>query len=63
VLGLALVIYSVLLNIAAIAGAHRLTRGRATAVVLIPYIVGALVACGLTIALAKYIISALHGIR
>lgn len=63
VIGLALVIYSVLLNIEAIAGVHRLTKGRATAVVLIPYIVGALVACGLTIALARYIISALHGVR
>lgn len=63
VIALAFIIYSVLLNIAAIAGVHRLTRGRATAVVLIPYIVGALVVCGLTIALAQFIISALHTIH
>ncbi len=63
VIAVALLIYSILLNIAAIAGVHTMTRGKASAVVLIPYIVGALVACGLTFALAQYIISAVHNIH
>jgi hypothetical protein len=60
VIQLALFIYGILLNVMAIAGVHNLTRGKATAVVLIPYIVGTLVACGLAFYFAKLIISALH---
>jgi hypothetical protein len=60
VIQLALFIYGILLNVMAISGVHNLTRGKATAVVLIPYIVGTLVACGLAFYFAKLIISALH---
>jgi hypothetical protein len=63
VIQLALFIYGIVLNITAIEGVHHLTRGRATAVVLIPYIVGALAACGLAFYFAKLIISTLHNIH
>jgi hypothetical protein len=46
-----------------IAGVHNMTRGKATAVVLIPYIVGALLACGLALYFAKLIISTLHNVQ
>jgi len=60
VITLALAIFNVLLNITEIAGVHTLTHNKAAAVVLIPYIVGALVSCGLLLYLAHTIISALH---
>jgi hypothetical protein len=60
---LALFIYGILLNITAIEGAHHLARGRATAVVLMPYIIGTLAACGLAFYFAKLIISTLHNIH
>jgi mRNA-degrading endonuclease RelE of RelBE toxin-antitoxin system len=63
VVSLALFIYGVLLNVMVIAGVHNMTRGKATAVVLIPYIVGALLACGLALYFAKLIISALHNVQ
>lgn len=63
VVSLALFIYGIVLNVFAIAGVHRLTRGRATAVVLIPYIVGALLACGLTVYFTRAIIDFAHNLR
>lgn len=63
VITVALFIYGILLNIVAIEGVHRLTRARATTVVLLPYIIGVLLACGLTFYLAHFIISAVHNIR
>lgn len=63
VVSLALLFYGILLNIAMIVGVHRLTRGRATAVVVIPYIIGVLVAVGLLIYFARLIINAIHDLH
>ena len=60
VITLALLILTILLNIAEVAGVHLLTNNKATAVVLIPYIVGTLISCGLIFYLAHTIIAALH---
>lgn len=60
VITLALLIFNILLNITEIAGVHRMEHNKAAAVVLIPYIVAALISCGLIFYLAHAIISALH---
>jgi Yip1 domain len=60
IINLALFIYGLFLNILAIEGVHRLTRGRATLVVIITYAFFALLIILLLIALARLIISALH---
>ncbi|QBD83117.1 hypothetical protein EPA93_47025 [Ktedonosporobacter rubrisoli] len=63
IIGLAIIIYSIFINIAAIAGVHRLSHGRSTAVVIIPYVLAVLLTCGLTIYFARLIISAVHNIH
>ncbi len=62
-ISIVLFVYGVIVNIAAIRGVHNLSAGRATAAVLIPYGVGILLACGLTFALAHYILNLLHSIN
>ena len=63
ILGLALFVYSIVLNVYQIMATHRLYGGKATAVVLIPYAVGVLlvVLCG--IAFSALIIAALHNVH
>jgi hypothetical protein len=60
VVDLVLFIYGLFLNIAAITGVHRLTRGRATLVVVLAYIIFWLIIIVLLIMLARAIVSALH---
>lgn len=60
IINLALFIYGFFLNILAIEGVHRLIRRRATLVVVITYVVFVLLAILLLVALARFIISALH---
>ena len=55
--------YSLILNILAIMGVHRLSGGKAAAVVFIPYILEALLACGLVVALAHGISTYLHSLH
>ena len=59
-LGLAVGIYSIVLNIFAIMAVHRLSGGRASAVVLIPIGVVLLLACGLIVVLVTIIAAALQ---
>ncbi|MDQ2887056.1 MAG: YIP1 family protein [Chloroflexota bacterium] len=63
IIGLALFVYSIVLNVYQIMATHRLSGGKATAVVLIPYAVGVLlvVLCG--IAFSALIIAALHNVH
>ena len=60
IINLALFIYGLFLNIMAIEGVHRLTRGRSTLVVIVTYAVFALIIMLLLIVLARAIVSALH---
>jgi hypothetical protein len=56
-------IYAVYLNIFAVMGVHAISRGKAVATVIIPYVIGIVAICGGLIALAHYIaraISSLH---
>jgi Yip1 domain len=55
--------YSLILNILAIMGVHRLSRGKAVAVVFIPYILGTLLVCGLVVAFAHWITTYLHSLH
>ncbi len=57
---LALLVYSVVLNIFQIKAVHRLTTGKAAAVVLIPYAVVLVLLLLCAIAFASFIISLLH---
>ncbi len=59
-LGLAVGIYSIVLNIFAIMAVHRLSGGRASAVVLIPIGVAVLLACGLVVILVTILAAALQ---
>lgn len=58
-----LFVYSLILNVRAIKGVHHLEDGKAVAAVFIPYIVGTLLACGLTVALTHAILNALHNVN
>jgi hypothetical protein len=60
IINLAFFIYSIFLNIVAIEGVHRLTRGRSTLVVIVTYAVFALIIIVLLVILARAIVSALH---
>lgn len=60
IISLALFIYSLFLNIVAIEGVHRLTRGRSTLVVVVTYAIFALIVILLLVILARAIVSALH---
>jgi hypothetical protein len=57
---LVLFIYGIFLNISVITGVHRLTRGRATLVVILTYVIFLLIIIVLLILLGRTIISALH---
>lgn len=61
--GFVLGIYEIVLNIFAIAASHRLSTGKATAMVLLPLAILLVVACIAVIALAALIASALNGTR
>jgi Yip1 domain len=63
IIGLALFVYSVVLNVYQIMATHRLSGGKATAVVLIPYAIGfvLLLLCG--IAFSALIFAALHNVH
>jgi hypothetical protein len=58
-LGLAISIYSIVLNIFALMAVHRLSGGRASAVVLIPVGVAVLLACGLAVVFVAIIAAAM----
>jgi hypothetical protein len=60
---LAVAIYSIVLAIFAIAASHRLTTGKATAVVLLPGAILLALACILIIALAAALAATLNGVR
>lgn len=60
IISIALFIYGLFLNIMAIGGVHRLTRGRSTLVVVVTYVVFALIVILLLVVLARSIVSALH---
>ncbi len=63
IIGLALFVYSVVLNVYQIMATHRLSGGRATAVVLIPYAVGLLLLLLCGIAFGALLYTALHNVR
>ncbi len=63
IMGLALFVYSVVLNVYQIMATHRLSGGKATAVVLIPYAIGfvLLLLCG--IAFGALLVAVLHNVH
>lgn len=52
--------YGVLLNVFVVRGVHHLDQGRSVATVLIPYVVGLAVMFSIVVALAHFVINALH---
>jgi hypothetical protein len=60
--GLAALIYGIYLAVLATASAHRLPTGRATAVVLLPLAILALLVCVAAIALAALLVAILRGV-
>jgi hypothetical protein len=63
ILGLALFVYSIVLNVYQIMATHRLSGGKATAVVLIPYAIGFLLLLLCGIAFGALLLTALHNVH
>jgi hypothetical protein len=61
-IGLAIAIYQIVLNVFQIQAAHRLTGGKATAVVLLPYVIIFVLIMICAIAFAALFVSMLHGL-
>jgi hypothetical protein len=60
---MALFLYGVYINVFVVMGVHAISRSKAIATVIIPYVIGGLAICGALAALAHYIarsISTLH---
>lgn len=63
ILGLAILVYSIVLNVYQIMATHRLSGGKASAVVIIPYVVGFLLVVLCSIAFGVILFNALHSIH
>lgn len=55
IISMILFVYGVYINVLVVMGVHAISRGKAVATVIIPYVLGVLVICGLLAALAHYI--------
>lgn len=63
IISLALFVYGIFLNILVVRGVHNLTKERAIAAVLTPYVVGALVICGILALIANSIAGTINSVK
>ncbi|HEV2662400.1 MAG TPA: hypothetical protein VGU68_17475, partial [Ktedonobacteraceae bacterium] len=63
IIALAIFVYSIVLNVYQLMATHRLSGGKASAVVIIPYVVGFILVVLCSIAFAALFVAALHNVH